>query len=81
MQTDDRRLDVKISNGWIIDGLATPRWRGDVGIREGRIVALGDLSAWRLTLMLVGAPEKSDVDAANASEPATEPVDTAAVSF
>lgn len=46
MQTDDRRLDVKISNGWIIDGLATPRWRGDVGIREGRIVALGDLSAW-----------------------------------
>ena len=46
MQTDDRRLDVKISNGWIIDGLATPRWRGDVGIREGRIVAVGDLSAW-----------------------------------
>src|SRR5690606_20452589 len=46
MQTDDRSLDVKISNGWIIDGLATPRWRGDVGIRSGRIVALGDLSAW-----------------------------------
>lgn len=36
-------------------------------------------STW--TMMLVGAPEKSDVDAANASEPATESVDTAAVSF
>ncbi|MGC4404889.1 MlaA family lipoprotein [Methyloversatilis sp. MC4-4] len=36
-------------------------------------------STW--TMMLVGAPEKSDVDAVNASEPATEAVDTAAVSF
>ena len=41
MQTDDRSLDVKISNGWIIDGLATPRWRGDVGIRDGRYCCRG----------------------------------------
>ncbi len=46
MQADDRRLDVKITDGWIMDGTAAPRWRGDVGIRAGRIVALGDLSAW-----------------------------------
>lgn len=36
-------------------------------------------STW--TMMLVGAPEASDVDAVNASEPTTEPVDTAAASF
>ncbi|HRL20798.1 MAG TPA: D-aminoacylase [Alcaligenes sp.] len=46
MQADERRLDVKISDGWIVDGTAAPRWRGDLGIRDGRIVALGDLSAW-----------------------------------
>ena len=46
MQQDDRRVDVKIVNGWIIDGTATPRQKGDVGIRAGRVVALGDLSDW-----------------------------------
>ena len=36
--------DLIISNGIIVDGARAPRYRGDVGIRSDRIVALGDLS-------------------------------------
>ena len=34
--------DIKIWGGEIIDGSGKPRYRGDVGIRNGRIVAIGD---------------------------------------
>ncbi len=34
--------DVKITGGTIIDGENTPRYTGDVGIKDGKIVALGD---------------------------------------
>ena len=34
--------DIKIVNGTIIDGVGAPGYDGDVGIRDGRIVALGD---------------------------------------
>lgn len=34
-------LDTKIINGTLVDGSGNARYRGDVGIRGGRIVALG----------------------------------------
>jgi N-acyl-D-amino-acid deacylase len=37
--------DVIISNGRVVDGTGAPWFRGDVGIREDRIGAIGDLSA------------------------------------
>ncbi len=36
-------FDVIIRNGHIIDGTGSPWYRGDIGIRGGRIAAIGDL--------------------------------------
>src|SRR5438552_5519754 len=38
-------FDVVITRGHIIDGTGSPWYSGDVGIRDGRIAAIGNLSA------------------------------------
>jgi N-acyl-D-amino-acid deacylase len=48
-------FDLVITNGHIIDGTGSPWYSGDLGIRDGKIAAIGNLSA---------APRKRTVDAA-----------------
>ena len=48
-------FDLVIINGHIIDGTGSPWYSGDVGIRDGRIAAIGNLAA---------APRKHTIDAA-----------------
>ena len=50
----DLPFDLVITNGHIIDGTGSPWYSGDVGIRDGRIAAIGNLS---------GAARKRTVDA------------------
>ncbi|HTG28319.1 MAG TPA: D-aminoacylase [Methylomirabilota bacterium] len=47
-------FDIIIINGKIIDGTGSPWFSGDIGIREGRIAAIGNLSA---------TPRKRTIDA------------------
>jgi N-acyl-D-amino-acid deacylase len=48
-------FDLVITNGHIIDGTGSPWYSGDVGIRDGRIAAIGNLAA---------ASRKRTIDAA-----------------
>src|SRR5271155_5349081 len=48
-------FDLIITNGHIIDGTGSPWYSGDIGIRDGKIAAIGNLTA---------APRKRTVDAA-----------------
>lgn len=36
------RYDLKIIGGTLIDGTGAPRYQGDIGIRDGQIVAIGE---------------------------------------
>ncbi|HUA15818.1 MAG TPA: D-aminoacylase [Verrucomicrobiae bacterium] len=54
-QTSTVPFDIVITNGHIIDGTGSPWYSGDVGIREGKIAAIGDLAA---------SPRKRTIDAA-----------------
>src|SRR5258708_731057 len=47
-------FDLVITNGHIIDGTGSPWYSGDVGIRDGRVAAIGNLAA---------APRKRTIDA------------------
>src|SRR5579864_9562632 len=46
--------DVVIRNGHVIDGTGSPWYAADIGIRDGRIAAIGDLAA---------APARRTIDA------------------
>src|ERR1700728_43526 len=48
-------FDLVITNGRIIDGTGSPWYSGDIGIREGRVAAIGNLTT---------APRKRTIDAA-----------------
>ena len=52
----DRSFDLLIRGGTVIDGTRQPRFDADIGIRNGMIVAIGDLSAEpaRVTLEVGG---------------------------
>jgi len=39
------RFDTVVKNGMIIDGTRAPRYRGDIGIKDGRIIEIGKLHA------------------------------------
>ena len=41
----DSPFDLVITNGHIVDGTGSPWYSGDIGIRDGRIAAIGNLSA------------------------------------
>jgi N-acyl-D-amino-acid deacylase len=47
-------FDIVITKGHIIDGTGSPWYSGDIGIRRGRIAAIGKLSA---------EPRKRTIDA------------------
>ncbi len=51
---DAATFDIVIRNGRIIDGTGSPWYSGDIGIRGGRIAAIGNLA---------GAPVKHTIDA------------------
>jgi dihydroorotase/N-acyl-D-amino-acid deacylase len=50
-----RPFDIVITRGHIVDGTGSPWYSGDVGIRDGRIAAIGKLDAF---------PRKQTIDAA-----------------
>jgi N-acyl-D-amino-acid deacylase len=39
------KFDTVVKNGMIIDGTRAPRYRGDIGIKDGRITEIGELDA------------------------------------
>ena len=53
-------FDLVVRNGMIVDGSGLPRYRGDIGVIDGRIAEIGRLS---------GAAARETLDAALAANP------------
>jgi N-acyl-D-amino-acid deacylase len=54
-QSTTAAFDLVITNGHIIDGTGSPWYSGDIGIRDGKVAAIGNLAS---------APRKRTIDAA-----------------
>jgi N-acyl-D-amino-acid deacylase len=54
-QSSTAAFDLVITNGHIVDGTGSPWYSGDLGTRDGKVAAIGNLSA---------APRKRTIDAA-----------------
>src|SRR5271154_466765 len=54
-QSTTPTFDLVITNGHIIDGTGSPWYSGDLGIRDGKVAAIGNLNA---------SPRKRTIDAA-----------------
>jgi N-acyl-D-amino-acid deacylase len=54
-QAPTAAFDLVITNGRIIDGTGSPWYSGDIGIRDGKVAAIGNLTV---------APRKRTIDAA-----------------
>jgi len=54
-QAPSAGFDLVITNGHIIDGTGSPWYSGDIGIRDGKVAAIGSLS---------NSPRKRTIDAA-----------------
>ena len=52
-------LDYAITGGTVVDGLGSPPRQADVGIRDGRIVAVGD----NQDVLKHGGPKTRVIDA------------------
>ncbi len=61
-QPQSSPFDLVITNGHIVDGTGSPWYSGDIGVRDGRIAAIGNLSA---------SARKKTIDAAVTISPTT----------
>ena len=52
-------FDLLVKNGMIVDGSGLPRYRGDVGVKDGKIAEIGRING-------AAAKETMDADGAHA---------------